>query len=250
MISILLLPVLSAKADNTSLYMEADVTQLNLNQEVEVSIRINTGDQMVDTVEAYLAYNVNHLEFISISPAGSAFPTALGPQTGAAGSVQIVRGAFDSVSGQVVDVNGDVLVAKVKFKSLISEGDTAIFFTPSSNATSNGNYVNPTISGQYLQFGPNEPLEEIPPEEPPTNQSVGSENTSTPGGNNTSTTPPNGSNNVTSSGSTTNNDSITTPALDTKSPSTTTADADKSITTASDFPMNGFFLVIAQYLSS
>jgi hypothetical protein len=94
------------------------------NQIIEIEVRANTGGQAVNAVQADLSYPTNLLKFESIDTSGSAF-SIKAEETGADGKVKIAR-------GNIADVTGDVLVAKVKFKALGNAGTADIKVDDSS----------------------------------------------------------------------------------------------------------------------
>lgn len=94
------------------------------NQIIEVEIRANTGGAAVNAVQADLSYPENLLTFESIDASGSAFGIEA-EKTGGSGKVRIAR-------GNIADVSGEVLVAKVKFKALGTAGTADIKVEESS----------------------------------------------------------------------------------------------------------------------
>lgn len=109
--------------------------------EVVISVSPETG---VDGIEAFLSYDTNKLEFVSVNADESAFPLEL-EQSNAAGEVKIVRGILGN------KVNGaNSPVATVTFNALgeASSSDVSI----SGKATSEGEYLEPSSTNLEVQY--------------------------------------------------------------------------------------------------
>ncbi|MDF2460799.1 MAG: Cohesin domain [Candidatus Saccharibacteria bacterium] len=99
-----------------------------------VTVRINTGGDDVNAVQADLTYPTNKLTFQSVDASASAFDVPA-PTSGGNGAVSIAR-------GKIGNVTGDVEVAKVKFTVLSSPGSVPITFSNSSAVVRSSDSVN------------------------------------------------------------------------------------------------------------
>jgi hypothetical protein len=125
------------------IYISPASKSLQQGSSTALAVRINPGTA-VDGVEVTLSYDKAKLEFQSIDAGGSGFDTALPGNTGGNGSVKLFRGSLSS------PVTTDKLIANVNFKALVGSGSASI--SVSGNATSAGNYTNPSVAGSVISF--------------------------------------------------------------------------------------------------
>lgn len=107
-----------------SLYLAPASSTVNQESYLSVAIRVNTGGDKVNAVQANLSYPADKLDYISTSSSGSAFDVEA-ESSGGGGSVKIAR-------GKVGTVTGDQLVATITFKAKLSSGSAIISFTAGS----------------------------------------------------------------------------------------------------------------------
>jgi hypothetical protein len=123
------------------LYLKTDSLNVNTGETVTVGIRVDTGGDLINSVQANLTYPADRLEYVGASSEGTAFPVQA-EEVGGSGKVAIARGSIPKVSG-------DQLVATVRFRVKAGSGRAVIAIGPGSamvrssdNAnilTSNGN---------------------------------------------------------------------------------------------------------------
>jgi hypothetical protein len=102
----------SAAIDGAHLYLSPNNSTFAAGENVTMEVRLNTDGKNINAVQADLSYPQDMLEFVSVDAASSAFPIEA-QLTGGNGSVKIAR-------GNIAGVTGDVLVAKVTFKTITS----------------------------------------------------------------------------------------------------------------------------------
>ncbi len=149
----------------SGIYLKPDSGNFVVGSNVTVEVRENSGSQMVNAVQADLAYSAANLQFVSADAAGSDFGIeASNPNTTAGnGTVSIPRGNTSALSG-------DKLISKVTFK-VIETGTGTIEVSTSSVLLSSA--TNSDIAGQRLGAGYSltttpTPLPPTPPVVPPT----------------------------------------------------------------------------------
>ncbi len=151
-----------ARAASASLSVSPSSVPALVNTNFTVEVRVNSGTDTINAVQADLTFPKDKMQFVSIDSTGSAFDIeAASAGDNAAGTVTMARGV-----GNAQTVSGDKLVAKVTFKALamgsavISFRDTsqviqvpgyANILTVKNNGTANINQPDPTqgYSGQY-----------------------------------------------------------------------------------------------------
>ncbi len=95
-------------------------------QNVSFDIRMNS-PVGVDGAEIYLSYPATHLQFVSTSTSGSAFPIDV-VNSGGSGSITVIRYSTSLVSG-------NVFIARVTFKALASTGSANVTFGANTELT-------------------------------------------------------------------------------------------------------------------
>lgn len=127
---ILALPLfapLTVYADTATLYLSPASGSVSKGSILTVSVRENSGNEPVNSVQANLSYPANLLDFVSIS--SSSAWGVVAQNSGGGGSVQIARGALPAVSG-------DQLVASVRFRAKTDSGTASINFASDSAVVS------------------------------------------------------------------------------------------------------------------
>jgi hypothetical protein len=116
--------VATSLAASASMYLTPASGTYAAGSTLTVTVRINTGGDNVNAVQADLTYPTSKLTFQSVDATASAFDISA-PTSGGNGAVSIAR-------GKIGNVTGDAEVAKVKFTVLNSAGSAAITVNSSS----------------------------------------------------------------------------------------------------------------------
>lgn len=111
-------------AGTAKLYLSPDSADVSQNSSLTVSIRVNSGSEQINVVQANLSYPADKLDFVTITNS-SAFSIPVGEDQGGNGSVRIGRGSL-------MPVSGDQLVASVEFKVKAVDGSASITFAAGS----------------------------------------------------------------------------------------------------------------------
>lgn len=134
---------------STVFYLSPSGATIAQNDTFVVDVRLDTGGESVNAVQANLSYPADKLDLVNITDVGSAFKTQAESQ-GGSGSIRLAR----STTGGSTPVVGDVLVASIYFKAKVSAGSAAVVFAAGSGvARSNGDGVNilsGTRGGNYF----------------------------------------------------------------------------------------------------
>lgn len=135
-------------ASATTMYLSPPSANVVQNTTVAVAVRVNTGGESVNAVQANLTYPADKFDFISINDAGSAFGTVAESQ-GGSGSVRIAR----ATQGGSAPIVGDALITTVNLRAKVNVGSGVVVFgAGSAVARSNGDGVNilsGTTGGTY-----------------------------------------------------------------------------------------------------
>lgn len=115
------------------LFLSPASTSVGQGATVTTQVRLDTGGDTMNAVQANFSYPTTMLEFTAISDSGSAFKIKA-PSTGGNGSVSIARADFEGAKG-------DVLIATVTFKA-IGTGTAELEFTTGSEAYRAGDSTN------------------------------------------------------------------------------------------------------------
>lgn len=113
--------VVNSRAASNQLYLTPVDGSVQINTNVAVQVRIDSGTDTVNAVQANLSYDPAKFQFVSIDGAGSALPLEASTQT-SSGSVMMAR----ATSGGGVPPSGDFLFATVTFKALVGTGTASI----------------------------------------------------------------------------------------------------------------------------
>jgi len=150
-------------ADTATLYLSPASGSVSKGSILTVSIRENSGNEPVNSVQANLSYPANLLDFVSIN--SSSAWGVVAQNSGGSGSVQIARGALPAVSG-------DQLVASVRFRAKTDSGTASINFASGSavvSASSNKDVKSGERGGSYsLKAAASAPAETPKDTAPPT----------------------------------------------------------------------------------
>ncbi len=154
-------PVLAA---SSQLYLSPSSRSVVIGGTLSVGVRVNTGGDTVNAVQANLSYPADKLDFLSISASGSAFEIQA-ENSGGGGNVRIARGTLSGAAG-------DKLVATVNFRAKTDNGSAAISFAGGSSvvrSSDNQNTLAGTPGGNYtfVKPAPVVPKAPAPPPPPP-----------------------------------------------------------------------------------
>lgn len=138
---------LSAGAASKLLYVNAPTGSVTAGASVTVEVRVDSGTEPVNAVQANLEYDPTKLKYVSVDPTGSAFPLAASIQP-TSGLIKIAR----ATAGGAAPSTGDVLFANVKFKALapgivgvtVASGSHVVRSTDSLDLLPNSNAASPT----------------------------------------------------------------------------------------------------------
>lgn len=125
------------------IYLVTSTASAQVNEEVNVNIRINPGAPIYGVEDVILTYDSTKLEYVSVDTTGSPFEADLG-QTIVSGSIEVNRATFGA------SIETDSLIAVVKFKALTGSGTTDVRVT--GNAAGDGGYTNPIGSSSTITF--------------------------------------------------------------------------------------------------
>lgn len=145
LLAIVLTAVSPVYAAGTTLQLSPASGVLAPGSTFPVAVRVNTGDQSINAVQANFSYPANLVEFVRISAADSAFEIGA-PSSGGNGKVSIARAQLGGVS------SNDALVATVMFRVVADSGTVSMAFTQGTEALSNkdgGNVLNGTTGAAY-----------------------------------------------------------------------------------------------------
>lgn len=98
-----------AQGKTATLTVEQSAQSVKAGETVMVTIKVNSGTDLVNAVQANLSYPQDSLEFVSVDGTGSAFDIEA-QKANENGVVKVARGVLKPVSGEKV-------VAKVNFKA-------------------------------------------------------------------------------------------------------------------------------------
>lgn len=115
------LPARSPAPAPNSLYLAPVAKTVASGANFSVAVRVNSGDQAVNTVQAGINYDATKLDFVSVSE-GVAFPINAANNTSTAGTVLLARGT------SAAPVTGDSRVVTVTFRLKATTGSTVVSF--------------------------------------------------------------------------------------------------------------------------
>lgn len=156
---IIAIPVMDTRpayAASATLSLSPASGSVSQGSELVVTVRMNSGGEPVNGVQANLTYPANLLDFIRIGST-SAF-SVVAENSGGGGSVQIGRGALPAVSGSQS-------VATVRFRAKVNAGTATINFADSSqvvSGNSNQNILTGKSGGNYTLKPPAAPTPAAP----------------------------------------------------------------------------------------
>lgn len=113
--------VVNSRAASNQLYLTPVDGSVQINNTVAVQVRIDSGADTINAVQANLSYDPAKFQFVSIDGTGSALPLEASTQT-TAGSVMMAR----ATSGGTTPPSNDFLFATVIFKALVGTGTASI----------------------------------------------------------------------------------------------------------------------------
>lgn len=162
-----------AQAAAATLYLSPASGSVQQGNNITIGVRVNTGGENVNAVQANLSYPDDKFEYISITTS-STFPLEV-ESSGGGGSVRIARGNFSGVTG-------DQLVASVTFKARTTTGTAAVSFAGGSAITrssDSSNILSGTTGSSYSVTAPAATPSPTPTPTPsPTPSSSGSSSSS------------------------------------------------------------------------
>lgn len=94
----LLTPVAASAAPQATLYLTPSTGSPSVGNEVDVQIRVNTGAQFTNAVQANFTYPSSQLSVLGFDNSASSFPV-VAQQQASNGLIQVAEGAFTPVSG-------------------------------------------------------------------------------------------------------------------------------------------------------
>jgi hypothetical protein len=139
--------VAKSHAATNQLYLSPSSGNVIEGNNVDVAVRMDSGTDPVNAVQANLTYDPTKLQFVSISAAGSAFGLEA-QSAGGAGTVSIAR----ATSGGAAPVTGDQLVATVTFKALVSGTTADVAFGSGSAVVNSDTNSNILVSSAGATF--------------------------------------------------------------------------------------------------
>lgn len=119
----------SEAANTTSIYLQPGSQTINVNADLVLQVRENSGTTPVTTAEITLNYDATRLDFIQLDPpqASDPFATAIDPATSTGGGVvSFVRIVTQQDNTTTTSVTGDKLIATVRFRARQVPGATNI----------------------------------------------------------------------------------------------------------------------------
>lgn len=145
-------------AGGAELYLDPDDKNVFKGKEFSVQVRVDSGSEPINAVQANLTYNAGKLQFVKVSNTGSAFQIDA-ESTGGGGQVRLAR----ALGGGQPTLTGDYLVTTVYFKVLWADTVTGISFAAGSavvRSTDNSDILGPTSGGTYslLSYWPGRDL--------------------------------------------------------------------------------------------
>lgn len=148
----------SVHAINASIYISSSVNSVNINENVVVSVRANTGGANIDSVNLTLHYDSTKLQYLSV--------VAGGPITSSAnysnGGGIISGGAYTTTP-----TSGDILVLTVTFTAKVGSGSSTLSFSQAQSdgypteIDSGGISLGATTTGATISF--TTPVATVPP---------------------------------------------------------------------------------------
>jgi hypothetical protein len=111
----------AGQAATASLYVSPASGAVAVGSIIPVQIRVNSGSDPVNAIQANLTYNSAQLGYQSVDSTGSAFSLMANTQT-APGTIKLAR----ATGGGESPVSGDNLFATVYFKALTTAGTSSI----------------------------------------------------------------------------------------------------------------------------
>ena len=135
-------------AGSARLYLEPAQRTVQQADSLVVAVRVDTGTEPVNAVQANLSYPADKLELTDISYTGSAFGIEA-ESSGGSGTIRMGRGSIQAQTG-------NLLFASLTFRALIGSGSAAVNFTDGSSvvrSTDNQDILASTGNGTY-SFSP------------------------------------------------------------------------------------------------
>lgn len=148
--SILFVLPVQAQAPSASLSLSPSNGTHEYTDSFTVDVRVNTGGEAVNGIEARLSYNDSLLDFVSIDASSSAFSIEAS-SSGGGGLVTIERANITAVT------NSNALVARVRFKAASTAGNATVSFLGTSKvvrASDSSDILGSTSGGTYTIEAP------------------------------------------------------------------------------------------------
>lgn len=162
---------LAKGADAAQFYLSPASGSVQVNNNITVSIRVNTEGVMTAISDLYLTYDQSKFQFQNYSNSGSPLTTAIGLSAGS-GSVSVTQFIPGSGSIPPTPVQGDFLFGQVTFKALVGGTTASLSFVTTGsgmktvvyNNSAGGSPVATTgVGGTYTLANVSNP----PPPPPP-----------------------------------------------------------------------------------
>ena len=129
----LISPVAAATtASLASLYLTPSTGSPNVGDELDVQIRVNTGAQFTNAVQANFTYPSSQLSVVGFDNSASSFPV-VAQQQASNGLIQVAGGAFTPVSG-------DTNLTTIRFQVI---GTGTLHVCPAGQARPNFDSISP-----------------------------------------------------------------------------------------------------------
>jgi chitodextrinase len=143
---------ISIPALAATLYLSPSTDTVAQNDLFPVDIRVNSGVDSVNAIQANVSYPADKLEVVSLSYTGSVF-TVKAEETRSAGLVRFAR----ATAGGLPASTGDKLFATILFKAKLASGSAAVSFAAGSSvirSTDHANVLTGTTGGTYTLTAP------------------------------------------------------------------------------------------------
>jgi len=112
-------------ASDAKLYLAPSSSSVEINKSKSYSLKIKTGSDSVDSVQAEVTFDTSKLSFVSANVNTAKFPFIV-DESHSGGKITIVAGSASQVSG-------DVVAATIVLKAKVGSGSTSVGITKSNS---------------------------------------------------------------------------------------------------------------------
>lgn len=144
----LLMSPLAVLAASAALYVSPASGTVAVGSIIPVQVRVNTGGDPVNAVQANLSYNASQLAYEKYDGTGSAFSLMANTQADS-GSLKMAR----ATGGGAAPVTGDVLFVTVYFKAITTTGTSSVAIAADSHVVRSSDSVD-IMAGAPAAKGP------------------------------------------------------------------------------------------------